>query len=210
MNKIIFSLIFSIFLLGFISAQLTIIPSNININNTYPGEIIKIPINITTDGEEAVFFNSNNHNILISPNFTIVNGFKSLNLSIILSNDISSGNLNFDILSNIYEEEVSSSGSCGTINSNGNSCYYTLNNGTNANCNNSSVCGLNYSNNNNNSNSIPYNSIPPTNNPIVYIGFGLIMCLIGIYFSYDFFKKRKNKYNCCTDRFFREICSAWY
>ena len=104
-----------ILLIGTISAQISISPSSININS-FPGETHSINLTITSDGRYAVFFNSTNKDISITPYYIVTNGnLQNETINLTFARDISKGTFNFDILgsSEVIEVQVPSSSSGG-------------------------------------------------------------------------------------------------
>lgn len=97
MKKQIMLILGIIFLMGIISAEVTITPSVININ-TFPGETHSVNITIKADGNYLVVFNSTNPDISISPSsIQTINGEFGTVINLTFSKDISAGIHTFDV-----------------------------------------------------------------------------------------------------------------
>jgi hypothetical protein len=98
--KIYLTLLLSILLLSVVSAApVSLTPTHFDFN-VYPGETVIKSVNITTDGNQAVYINhtSNYNGIII--NYTsplIVEGFKEINITFIFAGDIANGTYNIDL-----------------------------------------------------------------------------------------------------------------
>jgi len=116
MKRQIIYLILGIFLIGIVSASVTISPSTINID-TYPGETHSVNITIMADGNYLLIFNSSNQDISISPSsIETINGVMNTTINLTFSTTISVGVHTFDVRGGtevlVVEVPSSSSGKC--------------------------------------------------------------------------------------------------
>ena len=109
MDKRLLYLIEGILLISLVSAQsVSISPSNIALGNIFPNENYTQNLTISSDGIYAIILNSSNPNIIIYPPQILSDGTnnQSVQINISASSNISSGNIDFDINSNLNELEV--------------------------------------------------------------------------------------------------------